>query len=312
MPIALGCPKCSKKLKLADTLAGKAVKCPQCATVLRVPGTAAAAVKPAPAAPPPAKAAAAFAADENVKPAAGVPRRAPVASPDDDNVKAAPAVARTTPEEADVPEELRERVREELTKGERIVWLGRPDPKLVLLKNLALSSIAVLVLLVMTGSGVRRMAAGPRDRNGGAALAGIGLLGCAVAVAVPFFQRWKATKSCYALTSRRAIVLDRNAIGIPQMTNYNPADLAGMRRREWWFFQEAGDVIFRTKVTITVTDHYARGGRGRGFGGPGGYMGSSVRKSVTHYGFLAVRRPRQVEALIRETLVDPILDKLNA
>ncbi len=313
MPIALGCPKCSKKLKLADTLAGKAVKCPQCATVLRVPGTAAA-VKPAPAARPPAKPAAALAPDAggNAKPAPGGPRRAPAEAPDDDNVKEAPAVARTAPEGADVPEELRERIREELTKGERIVWLGQPDPKLVLLKNLAVSSIAVLVLLVMTGSGVRRMAAGPRDRNGGALLAGIGLLGCAIAVTVPFFQRWKATKSCYALTSRRAIVLDRNVIGVPQMTSYNPADLAGMRRREWWFFQEAGDVIFRTKVTITVTDHYARGGRGRGFGGPGGYMGSSVRKSVTHYGFLAVRQPRQVEALIRETLVDPILDKLNA
>jgi hypothetical protein len=288
-------------------LAGKAIKCPQCATVLRVPGTAPPQpVKPAPAPAPPGAE-----EDENIKLAPGVARRRTTEPPDDANHKEAPASSSSALDDSAVPEELREKIRDELTKGEKLVWIGQPDPKLVLLKNLAVCAVAALILLFMAGMAVRALVRSPRVEGAQVILLVAGLVGLGIAAALPFFQRWKATKSCYAVTSRRAIVLDRNAIGAPKLTNYNPADLAGMRRRDWWFFQDAGDVIFRTKVTITVTDHYGPG-RGRGGRRMNQYRGSSISRSVTHYGFLCVRHPRDVELLIREKLVDPILDKLNA
>jgi phage FluMu protein Com len=294
MPISISCTDCSKKLRVADTLAGKAIKCPQCTTVLRVPGTATATTtKPAAAV---AKPEPPVDEDENVKPAPGAVRRKPSAAPGDPID--APAASRSVPEASDLPEELREMVRGELTKGERLIWLGQPDAKLILLRAYAVCAVGIVVMLLMTGEGVRKLASGPRERSVGAILIAIGVLGCAVAAGVPFFQRWKATKSCYVLTSRRAFVFDRNTMGFPQMTIYSAGELGGMRRRDWWFFENAGDVIFRTKVTIEISNTRSRG--------------LDIRRRTTYYGFLAVRHPQKVEALVRETLVDPILDKLNA
>jgi hypothetical protein len=301
MPISLSCTDCSKKLRVADTLAGKAIKCPQCTTVLRVPATAAApaaTTKPAPAAAL-AKSVPPVDEDENIKSAPGATRRKPSAAVIGGDAMVAPAPSRPVPEAADVPEELREMVRGELTRGERLIWLGQPDAKLILLRAYAVCAVGIVVMLLMTGEGVRKVASGPpKEKSVGAILITIGVLGCGVAAGVPFFQRWKATKSCYALTSRRAFVFDRNTMGFPQMTIYSAGDLGGMRRREWWFFDNAGDVIFRTKVTIEISNTRSRG--------------LDIRRHTTYYGFLAVRHPQQVEALVRETLVDPILDKLNA
>jgi hypothetical protein len=295
------CSSCSKSLRLNDTLAGKSIKCPQCATVLRVPGaTAVTLPKPPPASAPVAN----DEEDDNLRPAPGAKRVRAEAAPAGGNLKEAPTPSRVL-DDSSVPDELRERIKEELTKGEKLVWIGQPDPKLVFLKNAAVCAGAALILLFLTVIAIRGMATAKKVEFGHVIMLLIGVIGLVAAIATPFFQRWKATKSCYAVTSRRAIVIDRNIIGAAIMTNYNPADLAGMRRREWWFFQDAGDVIFRTKVTITVTDHYARGPGG-------GYRGSSISKKITLYGFLSIRRPREVELLIRETLVDPVLDKLNA
>jgi hypothetical protein len=40
-------------------------------------------------------------------------------------------------------------------------------------------------------------------------------------------------------------------------------------------------------------------------------MGSSTSVSTKHYGFLAVARVREVEKLVRETLIDRFVDKLQ-
>jgi hypothetical protein len=144
-------------------------------------------------------------------------------------------------------------------------------------------------------------------------LATAGTVGFFIALGIPFFQRWKAQKSCYAVTSRRALVFERTPIGAPKLTVYNPGDLTGMRRRDWWFFQDAGDLIFRTKVVITLSSTsggYGPGRHGRGYGP--GRGGIDARRSVTHYGFLSVRRPREIEIIIRESLIDPLIDKQNA
>jgi hypothetical protein len=311
MSISLTCSKCSRNLRLADKLAGKAIKCPDCASVLRVPGT------PPPAEPPkpaPVPAPQADEDDDNLKPAPGAARRKSAAPPEADNLRDAPAAERPDPDERGVPEDLRERIRGELTKGEKLVWIGQPDPKLVFTKNLWIAVggpilVLVIALTVVGGPGVLMGRGAKKKISGGDVLllAALGVAGI-VAIATPFYQRWRASKSCYAVSSRRAFVFERTAVGAPKLTVYNPGDLTAMRRRDWWFLQDAGDLIFRTKTVITI--HTGRG-VGPGFGrGRGGVSG--ISRSTTYYGFLAVRRPREIEVIIRETLVDPLLDKINA
>ena len=57
---------------------------------------------------------------------------------------------------------------------------------------------------------------------------------------------------------------------------------------------DAGDVVFKSMTTIT--HHHGR-------------HGSSTSSSTTYWGFLAIRKSRDVEALLRETLIDPYLLK---
>ena len=60
-----------------------------------------------------------------------------------------------------------------------------------------------------------------------------------------------------------------------------------------WFVHGAGDLIFRTKTVVTVTQ--------------GKYSGAST--SIAHYGFLAIDDVSAVERLLREALIDPHLGR---
>jgi hypothetical protein len=74
-------------------------------------------------------------------------------------------------------------------------------------------------------------------------------------------------------------------------------EVAQMRRSDSMLFAAGGDLIFRTVQTIRTS--YSRTGSAR----------SSV--STKHYGFLDIARVREVEKLVRETLIDPFVDKLQ-
>ena len=114
---------------------------------------------------------------------------------------------------------------------------------------------------------------------------------------VPFISLWKAGRTCYALTSRRAIVWQAGLFGGVEMENYNPARLANMWRRDNWIFARGGgDLVFRSVRTITVTT-----------GKHGG-----VSQNATYYGFMAIMDLRKVERLVRELLVDKVIDRLTS
>jgi hypothetical protein len=116
-------------------------------------------------------------------------------------------------------------------------------------------------------------------------------------VVVPVL-RWKlAQGTIYALTNRRALVYKQGLFG-PTRESYSPLEVAQMRRADSWLFQAAGDVIFRS-VTVITTSRNSRGG-------------SSSSTSTTHYGFLAIAHVKEVEKLVRETLIDRFVDKLQA
>ncbi|HEX5271571.1 MAG TPA: hypothetical protein VFW33_13835 [Gemmataceae bacterium] len=97
MPVIVACPKCLKKLQLADNLLGKQIKCPGCATVFmtKAPGGAA---------PPPAKTAPA--APKAAPPApkaapAPAPRKAAPPPDDEDEAPRRPAKKAPLPDEDD-------------------------------------------------------------------------------------------------------------------------------------------------------------------------------------------------------------------
>jgi hypothetical protein len=305
-------------LRARDELAGKSVKCPKCAAVVKLPGGANGS-KPTPA----AAAAAAPVAGEaprssNLKPAPGTKSRA------DDlpskNVKDAPGVKSkkkadddkpggnvkqatsegAVVESAEVPEELHQRVMNELTSKEKLIWVGQPIPKLVFRRQLFLLIFGSLLLLAGLIWAVVALV------NGGAPIVMVLVpplfflaFGAGLTVA-PFIMKAAAKKHVYALTNKRCIVW-RGLTGNTKEV-YEPKQLTNVWHQNAWLVRGAGDVVFKTIITITRTSHYDR---------RGGFRGTSTSKSTKHYGFLAIERPEEVKLMIRETLVEPFLERLE-
>jgi hypothetical protein len=152
-----------------------------------------------------------------------------------------------------------------------------------------------------TTAGAKKAVAAPRAKTPPAArstdpLPIILLVGAVGCMGVPLY-RWKlAQRSCYALTNRRALVFRQGLFG-PTRESYSPVEVARMRRSDSWLFAAGGDLIFRTVTTVT-TSHSRR-------------TGSSRSVSTKHYGFLAVAHVKEVEKLVRETLIDPFVDRLQ-
>jgi hypothetical protein len=311
MPISVKCPKCANAVKVADTLAGRAFKCPKCTNVVKVPGaagsgvTAAAAARSKPTnggskAPPPAQKPARRPepeeAEEELEEVTDAPRgkRSSRADDDFDDRPRKKGSGKELTVEHDVPEHLQERVSEELTKGEKLIWIGQPARRVLMIK-----SIPIMIFGCLFGGGALIfMLIGLASKNFGMGLMPLLFLPFALGMILsPFYRFWMGKRTCYVLTNRRCIVWMCNWFGGIHMENYNPAQLANMWRRDLWFFGKgAGDLVFRSVTTITV-----RTGRHGG-----------VSQSTTYYGFLAVENVREIERLVRETLVDRFLDKLNS
>jgi hypothetical protein len=199
-------------------------------------------------------------------------------------------------EDSDVPERHRERVKEELTAKEKVYWIGQPDSTLAGKRGLGVAfgmGCAVLITVIM--SVIMFVTAGWM----GVFPLLFTAIFTAVAVMAPMVQKNWARTTVYALTSRRCLVYQGSWFGdkTHAPTVYTPGELTNLRRQNAWWVKECGDVIFKTIVTITTTTD----NRGR----------SSRSRSEKHYGFIGVRDPEHVERLIREALVDPLLDKIN-
>jgi hypothetical protein len=308
-------------LRARDELAGKAVKCPKCAAVVKLPAGANGS-KPVPAtAAVKAPAAEETPRSSNLKAAPGTSRADDVPSR---NVKDAPGVKSkksgaddyesganvkkatsegVITESAELPDELQQRVTNELTSKEKLIWVGQPIPALVFRRQLFLLIIGAALLVAGFIWGATSLF-GKKDPNTPALMLlmpplfflafGIGL------TAAPFVLKAAARKSVYALTNKRCIVW-RGLTGTKKDV-YEPKELTNVWHRNAWLVKGAGDVVFKTIITITRTSHYDR---------RGGYRGTSTSKSTRHYGFLAIQNPEEVKLMIRETLVEPFLEKLE-
>jgi hypothetical protein len=199
------------------------------------------------------------------------------------------------PAEGGLPSDLVARVEAELASGEKVVWVGQP-----LITRYARMSIPMvitgiffilfsLVWIAMTAGGYlfARAAAADMTGSGGfsflfgcfplcgfpIALIGLGL------ITAPFWMQRLARRTCYSLTDRRAIVFEPSFFGIQRVRSYTASGLGAMSRMER--SDGTGDLIFE--------EH-----RGRGSDGD---------TQTTRRGFLAIAKVREVEDLIRKTLL---------
>jgi hypothetical protein len=259
---------CGVTIEAPGSLAGKSVKCPQCSAAVSVP---------------------------------------------------APAVAaQYYYEDGQIPADLKEKTLKDLDANERVVWVGQPVAKLVFLRNIyyliPTVILAGIALVWLAGSlfpakaaadaaqkahaaqQAGKAAAAPAKSSGASILAPLGMLCVAAGFAgVPFARWYFATRTCYALTTRRALVYKASLFG-PERESYPPLEVAQMRRSDSWLASDSGDLIFRTATVITTSNN-----RGR--------LSQSIRH--IHYGFLAIARIGEVEKLVRETLIDRFVDKVS-
>jgi hypothetical protein len=170
-------------------------------------------------------------------------------------------------------------VEAELDKGERITWIGRP-----IAGRMARSAIPMVVLGVpFTAFAVFWMAMA----SGIAGVAGSGvrlffvlwgipfvLVGLGM-LASPFWMYRKALGTVYAITDRRALIIERGITGRSVVRTFDPAGLGTLSR-----VQDAdgsGSLVFRREFR------------------PAGRRGRFVE-----IGFLAVPDVREVEDRIRQ------------
>jgi hypothetical protein len=217
-------------------------------------------------------------------------------------------------EDGAVPAELKEKLLAGLDRSEKPVWIGRPLPRLVLLRNgvyLAISGLGILAALIWLAVTLApARAAAPRPQPGKKAAAPaatanplsnplppIGLLVVSAAIsAVPLVRWWSATRTAYAITTRRALVYTQGLFG-PTRDSYAPLEVSGVRRSNSWLVSGSGDLIFRTVQIISSKRSNT------------GMWSNSVR--TVHYGLLAIPHLDEVEKLLRQTLIDPFVDRLN-
>ncbi len=311
MPIAVTCSSCSKSLKVADTLAGRAIKCTGCTAIVKVPGGSSAANPAAPRATngstpqasPAARPTGSGSTDAVKRPAPVSARSAPTPVPEEahDEVGRDNKVPSVKLETSEVPEKMRERVANELSRGEKLIWVGIPSRRIVLIRSLW-GPIAGVFSLFFFGI-IMAFFVFTASRAGGLGamllpLLGIGCIGLFIlsgSMLSPVWALFRQKRTCYALTNRRCIVWSCNWFGTVTMTSYNPMQLTNMWRRDMWIFGKGGgDVVFRTRTVTTVTT--------------GRHGGVSSRTYL--FGFLSVENVADIERLIRETLLDRMMDRI--
>jgi hypothetical protein len=227
----------------------------------------------------------------------------------DAGAAAAPVACR---EDGPVPAGLKDKTLAGLDPNEKPVWIGQPVPRLILLRGggyFAVGGVGILAAVIWLFVALTppraaaprpqagKQAAPPAGRSASIPLLPIGLFIVSAGVAAVPLVRWRTAKrTCYALTNRRALVYKEGLFG-PTRESYPPLEVSGMRRSDSWLAAGSGDLIFRTVQVVSRT----RTGPGR----------SSTSVKTSHYGFLAIAHLEEVEHLVRETLIDRFVDKLN-
>ena len=185
----------------------------------------------------------------------------------------------TRPMNDQMPPMLVQLLQRELAPGECVLWQGRPSLLTRVWTSVGTLFFGVVFLTVFFGTwAVSRSVDGrqvPSPDAGWDFFHIIFFLLGASMLAAPLWAWWVARRTIYAVTDRRAIIIEAPH----QRTIYSFADerLASFVRRESW--RGRGDIIFEQKVTT----------------GPKG------RTTIHEVGFFGLPDVRRIEQLLRTT-----------
>jgi hypothetical protein len=287
--LVLTCPACQKKLSVRPELAGKAVKCPQCTKAVKVPGRALAPV-PTP-----------FTGDDWIEVnEAATPAEVAAAG------KGPPTGdwGQALMEGHQVPGEMQEQIHAALRPNERLVWLERPQldilkhqARLFQLKGVGFGSLVSVACAV--GSIFLFKESVPAALAFWVFVVGFAVLAVYALGAPGRLLRTADHRACYVMTNRRLLIhpgsgtqtfhtSSGGAVTVLGKTEelglgiYSGLQLTRMTRMESKRFPGAGDLLF----------------------------GRSVMEDPAGPSLWALGNVREVEKLLREKLIHPIIDKL--
>jgi hypothetical protein len=199
-------------------------------------------------------------------------------------------------EQSTLSPQERERLEGELDSGERLLWAGKPSARVAFIHGwlaaAGLYSGAVMllvILLVMNGTGALR-------DTGGLILLLLLVLGIvglvAAGSAVPFVKRWYKRLTTYAVTNKRALAWVPDWFGKVKFVSYDPGDMAKLYRVQVSTLEGGvGNLIFGSFHKDKKTKE-------------------GIERTTYIYGFWLVPEAARIEKLMREHLVDPLLDRL--
>jgi hypothetical protein len=217
---------------------------------------------------------------------------------------------------SELPEDEAEEVLSQVKGKERLLWVGKPSVKLMVMRSLpiALGSIVFLIAAVIIFFSMKD------DPNAGA----IKILVPALLVSLggglttaPIWAKKRAGRSFYALTNKRALVWKGGLLWGHSFEEFTAMQLGNMKRQNSWVVSGAGDLVFKEETKITQT-HYAGGYRG-GYRSRGrvhgrtyvpGHTETSVQ--IIQHGFMALEDVAAVEKIIKREIIEKINRALEA
>lgn len=197
--------------------------------------------------------------------------------------------------ESPLSEDERARLENELEDKERLLWTGRPDPKFAFRRGWLLAAAAyggavMMLIMVIVFAFVVPFADKWIPILIFSVIGGILFI---AGTCYPFYRRWLTAKVFYSITGKRATIWGCNWFGrTGGPAHFSPAELHGIRRepvKSWG--PQAGDLIFGSR---TVARHSREG----------------TTYITYRWGFLMLHNAVEPEKIIREVLVDPLLDRV--
>ncbi|MBL8822939.1 MAG: hypothetical protein JNJ77_10160 [Planctomycetia bacterium] len=201
-------------------------------------------------------------------------------------------------EDSRLSEELDSRVRSDLRQGEKLLWVGQPRPGRlsrqawpIVLFGIPWTAFALFWMAMASGF-IFLGNQNPQPAGQGFdifrwffplfglpfVLVGLGMLSS------PYWFTRRARKTCYAVTTQRAIIWQAGWFGSMEIRSFAPAELNRIRRVE--YANGEGDLIFEDLLTMA---HFER----------------SRHQTSMRAGFMGISNVKKIEELITKALLHP-------